>query len=145
MGPETNIYSIRALEEQIKEGKGDVIKLKRARNSLLNISARVPPEILGRIFVFSLVRKAGRSPYHPHIVKLTKGCYNFLLVCHYWFDVAFRTPELWSFWGDTLEEWKKCHHRPGATPLDLVLDDSKVVRRGPIISERPCHLFDGKK
>jgi hypothetical protein len=57
MGREVNIDSIQALEKRIEEGKGDKIQLKRARNSWLNISTRVPPEILGDIFVWSLVRE----------------------------------------------------------------------------------------
>jgi len=114
MGPETNASSIRILEKQIKEGKGDTIKLKRDRNSLLNIATRVPPEILGYVFTQNLVRD---QPFDG----LQKGSYNFLLVCHHWFEVASNTPELWGFWGNTLQDWKKRHHRSGATPLDLVL------------------------
>ena len=120
MGRETNIRSIQALEEQIEEGKGDIIKLKRDRNSLLNISTRVPPEILGYIFVWVLGRDNTWSFGRPQ-----KGCYDFLLVCHHWFDVASRTPELWSFWGNTLQDWKKRHHRSKTTPLDLVLDEHR--------------------
>ena len=55
MGREVNMDSIRALEKQIEEGKGDSIELKRTRNSLLNITARVPPEILGDVFAWCLV------------------------------------------------------------------------------------------
>ena len=122
MGSETNIDSIRALEGQIGEAKGDIIQLKRTRNSLLNVSTRVPPEILAHIFVLSLVREAGRSLESPsHFSGLRKGSYNFLLVCHHWFEVASGTPELWSFWGNTLQDWKKRHHRSGAAPLDLVM------------------------
>ena len=113
MGPEANIDAIRVLEEQIREGEGDMIKLKRARNSLLSVSTRVPPEILGHIFAWNLVRKGTFD-------GLRKDSYNFLLVCHHWFEVASRTPELWSFWGNTLQDWKKRHHRSKATPLDLV-------------------------
>jgi len=116
MGPEANADSIRALEKQIEEGKGNMIKLKRDRNSLLNISTLVPPEILGYIFVLSLGRENAW-----YFDGLEKGSYNFLLVCHHWFEVASHTPELWSFWGNTLQDWKKRHHRSEATPLDLVL------------------------
>ena len=121
MDHETNIHSIRALERQIEEGQGDIIQLKRARNSLLNISTRTPPEILGRIFAWSLVQEARRPAFARDFRGLQKGSYNFLLVCHHWFEVASRTPELWSFWGNTLQDWKQRHHRSRATPLNLVL------------------------
>ena len=116
MGPEANAGLIRVLEKRIEEGSGDTIKLKRDRNSLLNISTRVPPEILGYIFVWSLDWENCR-----YFDGIQEGFYNFLLVCYHWFDVASHTPELWSFWGNTLQDWKKRHHRSGATPLDLVL------------------------
>jgi len=124
MGRETNIHSIQALEKRIEEGKGDIINLKRTRNSLLNISIRAPPEILGHIFTWSLVRESNK-PFEG----LQKGSYNFLLVCHHWFEVASRTPELWSFWGNTLQDWKRRHHRSGAIPLDLVLYGDKCKPR----------------
>ena len=115
MGPEVNIDAIRALEKQIVEGDGDTTELKRDRNSLLNISTRVPPEILGDIFAWRLVREW-------QFQGLQRGSYNFLLVCHHWFEVASQTPELWSYWGNTFQDWKKRYHRSGTTPLDLVLD-----------------------
>jgi len=114
MGPEANIDLIRALEKQIAEGNGNMTKLKRDRNSLLNISAHVPPEILGHIFARIPVRKG-------LFQGLRKGSYSFLLVCHHWFEVASGTPELWSFWGNTFQDWKKHYRRSPAAPLDLVL------------------------
>jgi hypothetical protein len=99
-----------------------VIKLKRARNSLLNISTRVPPEILGDVFVWSVARKEDHSLHtDSHFRGIRKGSYSFLLVCHHWFKVATSTPELWSFWGNTLREWKNRYPYPGVAPLDLVL------------------------
>ena len=124
MGREINIDLIRALEEQIEEGKGDIIKLKRVRNSLLNISTRVPPEILGHIFVWSFVEAGWVDSWRTE--GLQKGSYNFLLVCHHWFEVASGTPELWASWGTTLQDWKKRRrHWAGSSPLDLVLDGGK--------------------
>ena len=117
MGPEANIDAIHALEKRIKEGDGDITKLKRDRNSLLNISTRVPPEILGYIFNWCLVRKPDWL-----FEGLRKGSYRFVLVCHHWFETASQTPELWGLWGNKLRDWKKRHHRSGATPVDLVLD-----------------------
>ena len=123
MGHEVNIHSIQALEKQIEEGKGDVIKLKRARNSLLNISTRIPPEILGYIFVHGAVRERNHPVYSSsHFDGPQKGSYNFLLVCHHWLEVAFHTPELWSFWGNTWQDWNRRCRRSGAAPIDLVLD-----------------------
>jgi len=137
MDREVYIDSIRALEKQIEEGNGDTIELKRTRNSLLNVSTRVPPEILGHIFVWSLGRKEDYSlSTESHFDGLQEGSYNFLLVCHHWFEVASRTPELWGFWGNTLEEWNKWYLHPVVAPLDLVLDgwasDSEFVLSGPL-------------
>ena len=76
MGPEINIDSMLAWEKQIEEGIGDVTRLKRARNSLLNISTRIPPEILGHVFRWNVIPKG-------EFDGLRAGSYNFLLVCHH--------------------------------------------------------------
>jgi len=118
MGREINIDSITALDERIKEITAELARLKRSRNSLLNV-ARIPPEILGHIFHLNVMPEAGEG-YFP---KLRKGSYNFLLVCHHWFRVARNTPELWTFWGNNLEDWRRRYPLSGvSTPVDLVLD-----------------------
>lgn len=75
---EINIDSIRTLDEQIKEHKTAtiIIRLKRTRNSLLNVS-RLPPEILGDIFSWNVTIK-------DTFGGLEERSHNFLLVCHYW-------------------------------------------------------------
>ena len=117
MDQENHIHAIRDLEKRIEEGTGDAIQLKRARNSLLNISTRVPPEILGSIFCWNVIPDGG----HPDFGGLRKGSYNFLLVCHHWFEVASHTPDLWSFWGNTLKQWSRRYKCSGTAPVDLVL------------------------
>ena len=117
-GPEINIVSIRSLEKQLEEGTGDVIQLKQARNSLLNVTTLIPPEILGYIFRWNVIPGGD----YPYIGEVRGGSYNFLLVCHHWFEVASRTPALWSFWGNSLEQWsRRCNKSARATPVDLVL------------------------
>ena len=114
MGREINFDSILALDKQIEEHERALIQLKRTRNSFLNVSTFLPPEILGRIFRCNAM--SGEE-----FVGVPKGSYNFLLVCHHWFEVASRTPELWRFWGISIQDWEHRHPRCWASPLDLVL------------------------
>jgi len=74
----------------------------------------LPPEILGSVFRWNVTSDGDFG-------GLPKGSHNFLLVCHHWFEVASRTPDLWSFWGNKLQDWAPHHGRCGAAPLDLVL------------------------
>jgi hypothetical protein len=117
MGREVNLDSIMALDAEI-------IRLKRTRNSLLNV-ARIPPEILGHIFRFNITEDGD-----PDFAGIPKGSYKFLLVCHHWFQVALRTPELWSSWGNNLKDWKRWHLRSGTFALDLILDIPNRGDRG---------------
>jgi len=117
MGHEINADSILALDKRIKETTTELTRLKRSRNSLLNV-ARIPPEILGRIFHFNDMPKAGKY----YIPELRRDPYNILLVCYHWSRVARDTPELWSFWGNTLEDWRRRYPLSRASaPVDLVL------------------------
>ena len=133
MGPEINAHSIQILEKEIEKGIGDVIQLKRVRNSLLDISARVPPEILGSIFRWTAIPGEG----YPDVCELRNVSYRFLLVCHHWFKVASHTPEFWSFWGNTLEQWSRRYQYSGTGPVDLMLSryfdgDACTFSDGPL-------------
>lgn len=91
-----------------------LIRLKRTRSSLLSVS-RLPPEVLRDIFRWNAIPK-------DKFGGLGEGSHNFLLVCRHRFEVASRTPELLSFWGNTLEDWARWCRRSGTVLLDLVLD-----------------------
>ena len=75
MDCETNVGSIHALEEQIREHERAIIQLKRDRNSLLNVS-KLPPEVLGDIFHWNVTIKGDFD-------GLDEESHNFLLVCHH--------------------------------------------------------------
>lgn len=121
MGRKINERRIVDLEDEIQRATGDTIPLKRARNSLLNISSRVPPEILGYIFYWRVLER--------HLLaKFQQSSHQFLLICHHWYLVVSRTPDLWSFWGHTLVHWLCRFQKSGATPVDLVLNGYYVWR-----------------
>ena len=81
---------------------------------MLNVSTLLPPEILGNIFHWNVIPSG-------EFGGLLKGSYNFLLVCHHWFEVASRAPGLWCSWGNSIRDWARRHARCGTGPLDLVL------------------------
>ena len=116
----TNSDSVLALDKRIEEMTAELIQLKRSRNSLLGI-ARISPEVLGYIFRLSVIPGAADGDF----AGLRKDPRTLLLVSHHWSEVARRTPELWSFWGNSLEDWKRQYPRSGTFPLDLVLDGLK--------------------
>ena len=78
---EINLGSLLELENQINEHERVLIQLKRSRNSLLNVSTLLPPEILGNIFCWNATPDGDFG-------GLSRGSYNFPLVCHHWFEVA---------------------------------------------------------
>ena len=121
MDREMNIDPTRAAEEQTRKHERATIKLKRAQNSLLNVF-KLPPEVLGSIFRWNVTHQSDFG-------GLDEESHNFLLVCHHWFEVASRTPELWSFWGNTPDDWARWCRRSGNAPLDLVLSGDRYNYR----------------
>ena len=128
MNRERNLDSILELEKQIEEDGGPAIQLKRTRNSLLNVSTLLPPEILGEIFCHNVIR-------YGDFDRLWNDSHNFLLVCHQWFEVASRTPGLWTFWGSTMQDWTRRHSRYSGVPLDLVLHSNSPVFQRDVLRD----------
>ena len=104
-----------------------IIRLKRARNSLLNVS-KLPSEILGEIFCQNV---ALEGPFGP----LEKRSHNFLFVCHHWFGVASDTPGIWAFWGNHLEDWMKRYLQHPTAPLDLILNGGESCSTGVTLDD----------
>lgn len=117
MGRQASIDAILALGKQIEEMEAESIRLKRSQNSLLPVAC-VSPEVLGHIFCLCAIPAADDGDF----AGLEEDSYNFLFVCHHWFEVARRSPGLWSFWGNTLEDWKRQCPRSGTSPLNLILE-----------------------
>lgn len=131
---------VRAIRKQVAGSEGDVNQLKPTRNSLLNISERLPNEILQNIFAWTIARERNYSPYSSwgsshHFEKPEIGFYNFRAVCSRWFKVASNTPEVWRFWGNTLQDWDRLSRFNRAAPVDLVLDDQ--LADGPRVLSDP--------
>ncbi|KAF9643663.1 hypothetical protein BDM02DRAFT_3123093 [Thelephora ganbajun] len=119
---EANAHTIQNLEAKIRSHGQEIIRLKRLRNSLLNISVCLAPEILGYIFWWGVVSGVGPGG------RIAGGTFNFIFVCRYWFDVATSTPSLWAFWGTSLRECVAFHRYSGSIPLYLNLVDPNSSR-----------------
>ena len=119
MNREVNLDSVLAMDAEIS-------RLQRTRNSLLKIAC-IPAEILGYIFSFNIDTGDGY-----YFAGMEKDSYNFLFVCHHWFQVALHTPELWTSWGNDLKDWKKRSLRSGTSVLDLALDERHYCEDGSL-------------
>jgi hypothetical protein len=115
--------AFQALEEEVKVVELRLSELKGRRNSLLP-SVCLPPEILGSIFVFAIGRRRNHATFCEDDIfsGWETGSYSFLFVCHRWYTIAFNTPELWSFWGNTIPDWRCRYRLAGSLPTELVLD-----------------------
>ena len=104
------------------------VGLKPGTNAPLDVFALIPPEIMGEIFYWAQQNDHRPSPKVPH---------NLLFVCHDWFEVAKRTPQLWTSWGHTLQDWELRHTCPTSSKLYLQLDgdDSSETKQDKHLSK----------
>ena len=135
MNRERNLDSIRDFDKQITEHEVALARLKRTRNSLLNISTLIPPEILGNIFYWTTIpeQKYSASP---------KPSYNFLFVSRNWFEVASHTPQLWTSWGNNLRDWERRYTCPRVPRLHLELTESCSAETQPLSGQLRDALQD---
>jgi len=97
------------IDRKIEDHRAAIIQLQRSRNSLVPI-AMLPPEILGRIFIFYVLCN-GTTPvkdtdfYYPAgvgpQVDVSRSWINVTYVSHHWRETALNNPEMWSYWGKT--------------------------------------------
>ena len=81
----------------------------------------LPPEILRYIFQMTIEPKPP-SDSGICFTVIERSLYNFLLICHHWYEVTICTPELWSSWGYRFEDWERHCLSHKNSPLNLVLD-----------------------
>ena len=98
------------IDEKIALYERSILELKYQRNELASVS-RLPPEVLGTIFVFASAAARYGQP---------SSWFNFSYVCQLWRNVALTTPNIWCFiplhqqWATTMLERSKT--------ADLILD-----------------------
>jgi len=119
---QANTHAIQDLKAKTQYHEQETIRLKHFRNPLPNLSVCLAPEILGHIFWWSVI--SGVNPSG----RIAGNTFNFLLVCHYWYDVATSTPPIWAFWGTSVRECVAFRRYSGAVPLYVNLVDVNTNR-----------------
>lgn len=87
----TLTYHLETVASQLHEIQGHINAINTVKphlNPLAPIS-RLPPELLGEIFMCNMALHMADSSFHrPHWQRVSR-------VCHYWREVAIRCPHLW--------------------------------------------------
>ena len=94
--------AIQEQKKQLSEIRDRIRMLNARRNALVPIG-RLPPEVLGEIFLilvkerFYRLHERMNLPDYYYYTTSKRCCFEFLGVCHHWREVALRTPRLWSY------------------------------------------------
>lgn len=125
-------HAIDLHEQKIAQLRNDILSLKSRRNAFSSIS-RLPPELLGEIFV-ALVQSCAAffRPPHPRYKAPRSRSRDWVainMVCRHWRDVALRTTHIWSYvyLQSHLETLKLFLDRSGQVPLKLATITSSVL------------------
>ncbi|KAJ2922800.1 hypothetical protein H1R20_g14272, partial [Candolleomyces eurysporus] len=87
---ELNIKAAEAAVARLKGERQAILRMIRPLRGLSSIIRRLPPEIMGRIFVHS-IHSGGYSSFNICDAPLV-----LLRVCRSWREIALNTPQLWS-------------------------------------------------
>lgn len=85
----------------------EAITASRLKNSQLPIS-RLPPEILGDIFIQNIFECSTDFIYRLDPRSPT-NCVHVISVCYYWREVALNHPQFWGFWSKLGSRWFKSY------------------------------------
>ncbi|KIJ15882.1 hypothetical protein PAXINDRAFT_11459 [Paxillus involutus ATCC 200175] len=122
------VTRIQDLQRRLLEKRKHIVASMEAHQAFISCIRRLPPEILGEIFIQCL-------PPHPHIKPSSRAAPLLLTrICRGWRQVAFSTPRLWcslELWWPRLpriqQESQFYHHwlsRARSCPLSLAVDAS---------------------
>ena len=119
---------IRALEEQ----KAEVAKFRDLHRAFLAPIRKLPPEILGEVFVQCLLalRDEERSRFKK-FADVFNVCGPLFRVCKRWKRIALGTPGLWTVFQvipGTKDRVQMCLDKSGALPIQILLDPD--IRNG---------------
>jgi hypothetical protein len=125
---EINIDSVWSMDEEIREHERTLRVLEEQRREYEGFfhQAGARPELVVETLQAPTLSAWEYFPLEGlpegNFDELEEESHNFLSVYHHRFEVASRTRELWSFWGNMLQDWARWRRSSGTALLDLVLD-----------------------
>jgi hypothetical protein len=112
------------LEALIRQKQAELVELKRERNMHASLFRLFPSEVLANILLHAQMEP---SYGHFHLQMSDQSWHRILLVCHRFYEIAVRTPSLWSnIVCSRGDDWiRLCVARSKDHPLILRLGDAR--------------------